>query len=51
VSILGTEEAKRSFEAQGLIPATSTPAALPEIVVRDRDCWANVVARRGIRRA
>jgi len=36
------------FEAQGLIPATSTPAALGEIVVRDRARWADVVAKRGI---
>jgi tripartite-type tricarboxylate transporter receptor subunit TctC len=49
VAVLGTPEAKTAFEAQGLIPATSTPAALAEIVVRDRDRWADVVARRGIK--
>ena len=47
-AILGSPEAKTVFEAQGLIPATSTPAALGEIVVRDRARWADVVAKRGI---
>jgi tripartite-type tricarboxylate transporter receptor subunit TctC len=50
-AVLGTPEAKTAFEAQGLIPATSTPAALGEIVVRDRDRWANVVAKRGLKPA
>ena len=48
VAVLDAPEAKAAFEAQGLIPATSTPAALGEIVVRDRDRWAEVVAKRGI---
>jgi tripartite-type tricarboxylate transporter receptor subunit TctC len=48
VAVLDTPDAKAAFEAQGLIPATSTPAALGEIVVRDRDRWADVVAKRGI---
>ena len=47
-AILNTPEAKAAFEAQGLIPATSTPAALGEIVTRDRGRWADVVAKRGI---
>ena len=47
-AILNTPEAKAAFEAQGLIPATSTSAALAEIVVRDRARWADVVAKRGI---
>ena len=46
--ILRAPEAKAAFEAQGLIPATSTPAELAEIVGRDRGRWADVVARRGI---
>ena len=37
------------FDAQGLIPATSTSAALGEIVVRDRARWADVVAKRDIK--
>ena len=48
VAILDSPEARTAFEAQGLIPATSTPAALGEIVVRDRARWADVVAKRGI---
>jgi tripartite-type tricarboxylate transporter receptor subunit TctC len=48
-AILDTPEAKAAFEAQGLIPATSTSAALGEIVVRDRDRWADVVAKRDIK--
>ena len=51
VTVLGAPEAKTAFEAQGLIPATSTPAVLADIVVRDRDRWANVVAKRGIKPA
>ena len=47
-AILNTPEAKAAFEAQGLIPATSTSAALSEIVARDRARWADVVAKRGI---
>ena len=48
VAILNSPEAKSVFEAQGLSPASSTPAALGEIVVRDRARWADVVAKRGI---
>jgi tripartite-type tricarboxylate transporter receptor subunit TctC len=48
-SILSTPDAKAAFEAQGLIPATSTPAVLAEIVMRDRGRWADVVAKRGIK--
>ena len=47
-AILTSPEAKAAFEAQGLIPATSTPTALGEIVVRDKGRWADVVAKRGI---
>ena len=48
VAILEQPEAKTAFEVQGLIPATSTPAALGEIAARDRARWADIVARRGI---
>jgi tripartite-type tricarboxylate transporter receptor subunit TctC len=48
VAILEAPEAKAAFEAQGLIPATSTPAALGEIATRDRARWADIVAKRGI---
>jgi tripartite-type tricarboxylate transporter receptor subunit TctC len=48
VAILNSPEARGVFEAQGLSPASSTPAALGEIVARDRARWADVVAKRGI---
>src|SRR5262245_24363433 len=48
-TILTSPEAKTVFEAQGLMPATSTPAALGEIVARARTRWADVVAKRGSR--
>ena len=47
-AILDALEAKTLFEAQGLVPMTSTPAAMAEIVARDRARWADVVAKRGI---
>lgn len=47
-AILSRPDAKAAFEAQGLIPATSTPAAFAEIVARDRKRWADIVAKRGI---
>lgn len=47
-AILDSPEAKAIFEAQGLVPMTSTPAAMAEIVARDRARWADVVAKRGI---
>jgi tripartite-type tricarboxylate transporter receptor subunit TctC len=49
VAILNMPEAKIAFEAQGLIPSTSTPAAFAEIVVRDRLRWAQLIAKRGIK--
>ena len=48
-AILSSPEAKTSFEAQGLVPTTSTPQALGEIVARDLKRWADVVAKRGIK--
>jgi len=41
-------EAQSLFEAQGLAPTSSSAAALGEIVVKDRQRWADVVASRGI---
>ena len=48
VAILGSDDARQAFSTQGLIPTTSTPAALGEIVARDRKRWAEIVAKRGI---
>jgi tripartite-type tricarboxylate transporter receptor subunit TctC len=47
-AILTAADARAVFEAQGLMPTASTPAALGDIVVRDRVRWAEVVAKRGI---
>jgi tripartite-type tricarboxylate transporter receptor subunit TctC len=47
-AILGSDEASKAFSAQGLVPATSTPSALAEIVARDRKRWAEIVTKRGI---
>jgi len=46
--ILGSAGARTIFEAQGMVPTTSTPDALETIVARDRKRWAEVVASRGI---
>ena len=48
VAILEAPEARTAFAAQGLVPATSTPAALAEIAARDRARWADIIVRRGI---
>jgi tripartite-type tricarboxylate transporter receptor subunit TctC len=48
VAILGSDDAAKAFSAQGLVPATSTPATLGELVVKDRKRWADIVAKRGI---
>jgi len=47
-AILDAPDARQVFEAQGLLPATSTPEELGKILVRDKDRWAEVVAKRGI---
>ena len=47
--ILDSDEAREAFGKQGLTPATSTPAELAEIVKRDRDRWADIIAKRGIK--
>jgi tripartite-type tricarboxylate transporter receptor subunit TctC len=47
--ILDSDEARETFGKQGLTPATSSPAELAEIVKRDRDRWAEVIAKRGIK--
>jgi tripartite-type tricarboxylate transporter receptor subunit TctC len=50
-AVLDTPDARGVFESQGLIPVTSTPQALGEIVAHDRARWADVVAKRGIKAA
>jgi tripartite-type tricarboxylate transporter receptor subunit TctC len=48
-AILASDEAREAFGNQGLTPATSTPEELAEIVKRDRDRWADIIAKRGIK--
>ncbi|GAA5233203.1 tripartite tricarboxylate transporter substrate binding protein [Verticiella sediminum] len=40
---LESPEIAKAFEAQGMVPATSTPAAFAERVATDADRWAEVV--------
>ena len=47
-TILTAPEAKSVFEAQGMVPTTSTPQALEDIVVQDAKRWADIVKSRGI---
>jgi tripartite-type tricarboxylate transporter receptor subunit TctC len=47
--ILDSDEARETSGKQGLTPATSSPAELGEIVKRDRDRWAEIIAKRGIK--
>lgn len=47
--ILDSDEAREAFGKQGLTSATSSPAELAEIVKRDRDRWAEVIAKREIK--
>ncbi len=47
-AILDASDARTIFEAQGLIPTTSTPAAFADIVARDKARWAEIVTKRGI---
>ena len=48
-AILSSDEAREAFGKQGLTPATSTPAALADIVKRDKARWAEIVEKRGIK--
>lgn len=38
-----------SFEAQGMVPATSTPAAFGQLISKDEKRWSEVVQRAGIK--
>ncbi len=48
-AILDSDEAREAFGKQGLTPATSTSMELAEIVKRDRERWAEIIAKRGIK--
>jgi tripartite-type tricarboxylate transporter receptor subunit TctC len=49
IAILKSDDAKESFAKQGLVPATSTPAELSDLVKRDLKRWADIIAKRGIK--
>jgi len=49
VAILKSDEARESFAKQGLVPATSTPEELSQLVKQDLKRWADIVAKRGIK--
>jgi len=48
-AILKSDEAREAFGKQGLMPATSTPGELGDIVKRDKARWAEIVEKRGIK--
>lgn len=49
VGILDSDEAREAFGKQGLTPSTSRSAELAELVKRDRERWAEIIAKRGIK--
>ncbi|MBO9327815.1 tripartite tricarboxylate transporter substrate binding protein [Achromobacter xylosoxidans] len=46
--ILKTPATAAAFDAQGMVPATSTPAEFGALIARDAKRWDDVVARTGI---
>ena len=47
-AILKQPEVAKAFEAQGMVPATSTPEEFGQLIARDARRWADVVQRGGI---
>ena len=47
--ILGSEEVRKAFSAQGMDPATGTPEAFGQLVARDADRWAALIKTQGIK--
>jgi tripartite-type tricarboxylate transporter receptor subunit TctC len=47
-AVLKRPDVARAFEAQGMVPATSTPAAFGELIAKDAGRWAAVVRRGNI---
>ncbi|MCG7327489.1 tripartite tricarboxylate transporter substrate binding protein [Achromobacter sp. ACRQX] len=47
-AILQTPATATAFDAQGMVPATSTPADFGSLIARDAKRWDDVVARTGI---
>ncbi len=48
-AILSAPETRAVFEAQGLDPSPSTPAEFAALVKRDRERWATIVTKRGVK--
>ncbi len=47
-AVLKQPEVAKSFESQGMVPASSTPAAFGALLKKDADRWAGVVKRGNI---
>jgi len=47
-AVLKQPEVAKSFESQGMVPASSTPAEFGALVKKDADRWAGVVKRGNI---
>ena len=47
-AILNSPELSTAFEAQGMVPATSTPAQFGELIAKDAKRWSDVVQKAGI---
>ena len=47
-AILKTPATAAAFDAQGMVPATSTPADFGALIGRDARRWDDIVARTGI---
>lgn len=46
--VLNSPEVSKAFEAQGMVPATSTPTEFRDLVAKDAKRWADVVSKAGI---
>lgn len=46
--ILGQPQTAKAFEAQGMVPATSTPAEFGALIAQDAQRWADVVKKGNI---
>lgn len=47
-AVLKQPEVAKSFESQGMVPASSTPAEFGTLMKKDADRWAAVVKRGNI---
>ena len=47
-AVLKTPATASAFDAQGMVPATSSPAEFGSLIARDAKRWDDIVARTGI---